>query len=1524
MARILFTTQNYSLGGLEAQIAIFSEKLKEKGHEVYIATSSTSDITPLTPYIKKSLMTDEWMPLTGSNVYALSYKLKEFIEKNKIDVVHAHPYEGFIPASIAASISNVPYVLTIHSPLNLAATYGSIYRLFMSKCLLPSASSVFCVSKETKDVVQQITKVNNLHVLANPINFNLFSASDLRNNTDFLVISRLDEDKIPGIKKVIELFDYLQQRGSKPFQLKIVGDGNKKNDLMKWVEDNSKNSSLIKFLGRKDNVQSFMREAKVVFGMGRVVVEAGAMNVPVVLTGYDNLIGFVTIDNVDELSEKNFSGRGSLNSSFEQITENIHNLFIDSDKYSIRERLINHYSAERIYESYIDYINSATIQPTALEWSESLLSLCQEVGDQNILDFKIFSKWLDKVDLGLSTEVTSILNISTEFHRLMEENRNLSVQLGMTNQHLHDLTVYTSSNDEKEKQQIKLLLAEKDKQIELLRTEKDKQIELLRTEKDKQMELLHGEIERQKSSSHSEQDYIRLLSIENEKLLKEREQQAVEISRLITEKKNAEILRAQISKKIYEISSLKSLKLVNGLRRFKHQFIKGNIQEKKEFYSWAIKKISKRHAVSKVNYNPLHELWGVLEGNLSAPSTTNLVNTQLQDNTFNSEYIKRNNYYSQFLKTEFSKETIKIINLIKEKQYKGIVVYPEAIEWEPVQRPQQFLRELAARGYLCFFCYSSDAPFDVREEEENLFLLNKECYLLPILRSQFCIILCSWPMQSAFADLLPHKFLWYDVLDQLEFFSLYDQNAQLKHNELLKSADIVSYSAHRLKKYVAYRDDALYLPNGVKTGDFKNNQSQIIPKEISNLVKKGNPIIGYYGAIEQWFDSELIKELAEKNPHWQFFFIGKNNLDQEDLIASNIHFLGQIEYNKLFSYAVHFDVAIIPFKVNDLTNCVSPVKFFEYQAIGLPVVSTPIAEMLQYENDFVAVANNSAGFSEAIEKLLNNANKDLAIKEGKRFADANRWSSRIDIVEKKIKASPRGWLIYSNYCPNNKIAVMTSSFLSFNGDNYYSGGAERYLIDLFELASKLGYSLTIYQYGNYPWIRKFRNIDVVSLSRNGQNTSEFSIECVQNFNRFFYEQVVGRSILNIYSAFFEAWPLAAKPSIGISHGVAWDNPSCRFDSGSQFWETNRRFIDGAKACEYLVSVDTNTANWMQTIDYDIGHKVRLVTNYVDLNEFKPRPDYEIKKEKIIILYPRRLYEARGLYIVLDILDDILDKYPQVEFHFVGKGFEEDTNNVVKKKNKWGDRVKWYWLDPEKMPSAYYNADITLIPTLYSEGTSLSCLEAMAAGNAVIATRIGGLTDLVLNNYNGFLIDPNSESLQQAIETLVNDPDRLKIFKRRGREIAEAFSKQTWQEKWRGIISSKINDEPTLEQKPLFLVEIYVCRLLKVDELGPLISFLLTNGCLVYIYTKDDKVNENLSFGRLQWMEWGGEKLSRADLVLAEKNILDKIEVAADFVISADGVIENLDYELIKHLIKKTDNKINGGESVELEICLPKS
>lgn len=464
--------------------------------------------------------------------------------------------------------------------------------------------------------------------------------------------------------------------------------------------------------------------------------------------------------------------------------------------------------------------------------------------------------------------------------------------------------------------------------------------------------------------------------------------------------------------------------------------------------------------------------------------------------------------------------------------------------------------------------------------------------------------------------------------------------------------------------------------------------------------------------------------------------------------------------------------------------------------------------------------------------------------------------------------------VIANYNNKDNITAKAATFFDYDGSNYYSGGAERYLVDLHEVCKNLGYNMDIYQNANFPYMRKFRNINVIGMKAKDMPIN-YSLEYITEQSKNYSCMTKYFSKLHIYSAFYECFPYCSSPSIGISHGIAWDNRGCVKTNGIDFWNRNYRMIESAFMCDKMVSVDTNTANWFQTIDFNLGNqKIKVIPNYVDTNEFKPQNDLK-KKDKIVITYPRRLYEPRGMYLLLNIVDKLFKEYKNIEIHFVGKGFDEDVNKIKEKMKKYPNRLFCYSSTPEKMNEIYKKTDISLIPTIYSEGTSLSCLEAMATENIVISTRIGGLCDLIIDNYNGYLIEPTEEDLYNKLKYVLDNYDKQEIIKKRARESAETFNKNTWAQKWKNVIKT-FNIKS--KSQTISLIEFYVNDIENLrQEIFDKIKEELMKNQLIYIRSKKQVELDNISCGLLQLVPFDEEVVSKAKKIYVDKNIKKKIE-----------------------------------------------
>lgn len=362
-----------------------------------------------------------------------------------------------------------------------------------------------------------------------------------------------------------------------------------------------------------------------------------------------------------------------------------------------------------------------------------------------------------------------------------------------------------------------------------------------------------------------------------------------------------------------------------------------------------------------------------------------------------------------------------------------------------------------------------------------------------------------------------------------------------------------------------------------------------------------------------------------------------------------------------------------------------------------------------------------------------------------------------------------------------KIALLTTNFFHPTSERIIMGGAERYQVDLCRLLREQGFSVEVWQIGS-GWVREFDGIVIRSIPVNKNEYYTFPELSIS-----FYENSISCDYA-IYFILPLAYPIARENSIAISHGVFWDWPGFELIAGRQEdrREWLRRMQIALAGPQKLVSVDTNTINFFNATLPSYYHKWEYIPNYVDLDLFYP-PSVKNGTECVRVLFPRRLVPVRGINETLRAAEILSARYPWIEFHFCGRGHDDNIEQLMSQWVSTQERCYYYWKPFEMMPEIYRQSDIVLIPSRSTEGTSLAALEAMACGRPVIAGITGGLCDLIINGYNGYLIKPSVENLVSAIEELALNRSKRRLMGQRAREVAMAFSKKLWAERWTSLL-----------------------------------------------------------------------------------------------------------------------------------------
>ncbi len=358
-----------------------------------------------------------------------------------------------------------------------------------------------------------------------------------------------------------------------------------------------------------------------------------------------------------------------------------------------------------------------------------------------------------------------------------------------------------------------------------------------------------------------------------------------------------------------------------------------------------------------------------------------------------------------------------------------IIMFP-IIDWDfRFQRPQQIAVRFARVGHRVFYARTRfteqqnpttrsihERVFEVQlpgpsrinlyshAMDERLEAMLSEAFAS--LRQEFGIVeaVCfvNLPFWRPIALRLRERFGWkivYDCMDYHRGFSNTAEQMLKEEEDLSRVSDLVLTSSRPLfEAQSAHNSNCILVPNATDFGHF-NSAPHPLPDELSPLIK---PIIGYYGAISDWFDCELIHELALARPQWSFVLIGRTfgaNLAPLRHVT-NVHLLGEKPYPILPPYLHAFDICVIPFKKTPLTDMTNPVKLFEFLSAGKAVVATDLTE-LRYYADYVELVSTPEQWLFAIEKNLSDCSPERMAARVE-FARHNTWDERFTLIKQHI------------------------------------------------------------------------------------------------------------------------------------------------------------------------------------------------------------------------------------------------------------------------------------------------------------------------------------------------------------------------------------------------------------------------------------------------------------------------------------------------------------------------------------------
>lgn len=255
------------------------------------------------------------------------------------------------------------------------------------------------------------------------------------------------------------------------------------------------------------------------------------------------------------------------------------------------------------------------------------------------------------------------------------------------------------------------------------------------------------------------------------------------------------------------------------------------------------------------------------------------------------------------------------------------------------------------------------------------------------------------PAAAVVAGALGEEQIVYYCVDEYTAFSGVSSRslAELEEN-LLRQSDLVVVSAEKLyESKVKINPRTVLIRHGVDSDHFRKalDPATKVPDEIRDLPR---PVIGFIGLIADWVDLELIAAVAKKFSHGSIVLVGKSTTDTSRLEkVANVHLLGQKPYESLPGYCKGFDVALVPFRINELTLNANPLKVREYIAAGLPVVSTPIPEVEVL--GLCRIGRDRDSFIREVELALQDPGPNQTRSE---LISGETWNARVDELRKHM------------------------------------------------------------------------------------------------------------------------------------------------------------------------------------------------------------------------------------------------------------------------------------------------------------------------------------------------------------------------------------------------------------------------------------------------------------------------------------------------------------------------------------------
>lgn len=377
-----------------------------------------------------------------------------------------------------------------------------------------------------------------------------------------------------------------------------------------------------------------------------------------------------------------------------------------------------------------------------------------------------------------------------------------------------------------------------------------------------------------------------------------------------------------------------------------------------------------------------------------------------------------------------------------------------------------------------------------------------------------------------------------------------------------------------------------------------------------------------------------------------------------------------------------------------------------------------------------------------------------------------------------------------------KVNMIFTGLLDAAGEGtMHIGGVETYILRLSKLIAELGHEPVLYQQARRSFEQRVDSLKVFGVPPERAHPTElYDAACRNDPSQepvilFCAEQIACRS--------------RSRRSILIQNGVYWDLPNrywtrFRFQHRPVLGTLSKVYTSLCKMrdirfARYRVCVDLNFVNWYRAVcESPDESRMFYIPNCCNpSSEAEVTSKLERTGQSLKILFARRFFEYRGTRIFAEAAARIAAEFPNVIIMICGEGPDEGflKARLSEYANIHVTKVPW-----SEMPRLLSEIDISAVPSLGSEGTAFSIVEAMGAGCAVVASNVGGMTNMVVHGHNGLLMWPNARDCYMRLRELILDADRRKKLAWQGwRTACDSFSEETWRQSWRQVLERCISE-----------------------------------------------------------------------------------------------------------------------------------